>query len=47
MKFLDVDTMVISGTAGMIFAFYYIILYNRMMAYVEEHAFSDPNRAKK
>lgn len=47
MKFLDVDTMVISGTAGMIFAFYYIILYNRMMAYVEKHAFSDPNHADK
>ncbi len=43
MKFLDVDTVVISGTAGMVCAFYYIILNNRMMAYVEKHVFDEPD----
>ena len=47
MKFLDVDMIVISGTAGIVFAFYYIILNNRMMAYVEKHIFSEPEYLEK
>ena len=47
MKSLNVDFFVISLTAGMVFAFYYIILYNRMMAYVERHIFDNPKNPKK
>jgi len=47
MKVLNVDFFVISLTAGMVLAFYYITLYNRMMAYVERHIFSNPENPKK
>ena len=42
MKALDVDLFVISGVAGMVVVFYYIILNNRMMAYIEKHVFGKP-----
>ena len=42
MKALDVDSFVVSGVAGMVVVFYYIILNNRMMSYVEKHIFGDP-----
>ena len=44
MKALDVDSFVVSGVAGMVVVFYYIILNNRMMSYVEKHVFGNPTK---
>ena len=41
-KALNVVAFVVSGVAGMVVVFYYIILNNRMMSYVEKHIFGDP-----
>ena len=44
MKALNVDAFVVSGVAGMVVVFYYIILNNRMMSYVEKHIYGNPTK---
>ena len=44
-KFQNVDPPVLGAVGGMLALLFYVLLYNRMMAYVENHAYrATPNK---
>ena len=45
LKFQNVDPPVLGAVGGMLALLFYVLLYNRMMAYVENHAYrATPNK---
>lgn len=43
LKFQDVETALCGASGGILASLFYIVLYNRMMAYVEKHVYTRPS----